>query len=175
MKRVVSGIVASCLAAGVLGSAVSAANAAPLSFSKPDSDRASLQKVQLRHDDGRNKFERPRIERPHQPRRVERPRFERRGDWGYYNGHRGYREYRRGYRQYNGWWFPPAAFVAGAIIGGAIANQPAVAAPPVYAPARLSAAHVNWCQNRWKSYRVSDNSYQPLNGPRQACVSPYGG
>ena len=175
MKKVVSGIVATCLTAGVLGSAISAANAAPLPFSKPDSASISLQHVQFRRDADRNRVEHRRIERPRHERRVEHPRFERRGSWGYYNGHRGYREYRRGYRQYNGWWFPPAAFVAGAIIGGAIANQPPVAAPPVYAPVRLSAAHVNWCQNRWKSYRVSDNSYQPLNGPRQACVSPYGG
>jgi hypothetical protein len=175
MKRVVSGIVAACLTAGVLVFAMSAVNAAPLPFLKPDASSVNLQQVQFRRDDDRDRFERRRIGRPRQERRVERPRFERRGDWGFYNGHRGYREYRRGYRQYNGWWFPPAAFVAGAIIGGAIANQPAVAAPPVYAPVRLSAAHVNWCESRWKSYRVVDNSYQPLSGPRQACVSPYGG
>jgi hypothetical protein len=77
---------------------------------------------------------------------------------------RGYRDRRPGYRQHNGWWFPPAAFIAGAIIGGGIANQQ---------PQRLSRQHVRWCQERWRSYRVSDNSYQPLNGPRRACVSPY--
>ena len=93
-----------------------------------------------------------------------RERFERRGNQAYYNGHRGYRDRRPGYRQHNGWWFPPAAFIAGAIIGGGIANQQ---------PQRLSRAHVQWCQDRWRSYRVSDNSYQPNNGPRRACVSPY--
>jgi len=93
-----------------------------------------------------------------------RDRFERRGNHAYYNGRRGYRERRPGYRQYQGFWFPPAAFALGAIIGGA-ANQPA---------ARLSNAHIRWCQNRWRSYRASDNSYQPFNGPRRACVSPYG-
>ncbi len=57
-----------------------------------------------------------------------------RGDRGYWNGHRGYRDYRRGYRRHNdGWWYPLAAFGAGAIIGGAIASPPAA---PVYrAPA----------------------------------------
>jgi len=174
MKRVVSGIVVTCLSIGVIGSAASAAKAAPLSFGKPETTSAGVHHVQLRRDNDRDRFDRRRIERPRHEHRVERRRFEYRGGSGYYNGHRGYREYRRGYRLYNGWWFPPAAFVAGAIIGGAIANQPAVAAPPVYAPVRLSAAHVNWCTNRWKSYRVSDNSYQPLSGPRQACVSPYG-
>ncbi|WP_414474247.1 BA14K family protein [Microvirga sp. M2] len=175
MKRVVSGIVVTCLAVGALGPAVSSASASPLSFVKPDNSGAGLQQVQFRRDDDRNRVER-RFDRPRHERRVERPRFERRGGWGYYNGHRGYRAYHPGYRQYNGWWFPPAAFLAGAIIGGAVASQPpVVVAPPAYAPVRLSAAHVNWCTNRWKSYRVSDNSFQPLSGPRQVCVSPYGG
>lgn len=93
-----------------------------------------------------------------------RNHFERRGNNYYYNGHRGYRDRRPGYRYYNGWWFPPAAFALGAIIGGAIASQPAHG---------LSSAHVRWCQNRWRSYRASDNTYQPYHGPRRACVSPY--
>lgn len=92
-------------------------------------------------------------------------RFERRSGRAYYNGQRGYTQRRAGYREYNGYWFPAGAFIAGAIIGGALNNsQPAV---------RVSSQHVRWCQNRWRSYRVSDNSYQPYNGPRQRCVSPY--
>jgi len=171
MKNVVSGVGAAAMAVGVVGAWVSSAQAEPLLVERLNAVKESSQWAQFRRDDDRDRFNR----RDHDRRRFDRPRFERRGDWGYYNGHRGYREYRRGYRQYNGWWFPPAAFVAGAIIGGAIANQPVVAPPPVYAPVRLSAAHVNWCENRWRSYRVSDNSFQPLNGPRQVCVSPYGG
>ena len=82
---------------------------------------------------------------------------------GFYNGHRGYRDRRPGYRYHNGYWFPLAAFATGAIIGGAV-NQ-----------ARPSAggSHVSWCANRWKSYRSYDNTYQPNNGPRRQCVSPY--
>ena len=38
---------------------------------------------------------------------------------------------------------------------------------------RLSARHVNWCEHRYRSYRVSDNSFQPYQGGRKACVSPY--
>ncbi|PND23720.1 BA14K family protein, partial [Sinorhizobium sp. M4_45] len=30
-----------------------------------------------------------------------------------------------------------------------------------------------WCQNRWRSYRAYDNTYQPNSGPRRICVSPY--
>lgn len=91
----------------------------------------------------------------------------RRGDSYYLRGHRGYRHHRPGYRQYNGWWFPPAAFIAGAIVGGAMTN------PPVeYRP--RGDAHIQWCYNRYRSYRASDNTFQPYNGPRRACVSPYG-
>jgi hypothetical protein len=96
-----------------------------------------------------------------------RDRFERRGQSAYWRGHRGYRDHRPGYRQHNGWWFPPAAFIAGAIIGGAM-NQAPAARPGG------GSAHVQWCYDRWRSYRASDNSYQPYNGPRRQCVSPYG-
>ena len=95
-----------------------------------------------------------------QRRYIQRPGFQRRAGYGYYRGYRGYPNYRRGYRQYNGYWFPAAAF--GALIGGAIASQ-----------AVSEDSHVAWCQNRWRSYRVSDNTYQPSRGPRRACVSPY--
>lgn len=34
-------------------------------------------------------------------------------------------------------------------------------------------AHVRWCYNTYRSYRISDNSFQPYDGPRKACVSPH--
>lgn len=79
----------------------------------------------------------------------------------YYNGHRGYRDYRPGYRRHNGYWFPGAAFATGIIIGGAIANQPRVTG--------LSRSHVEYCMQRYRSYRVSDDTYQPTTGPRRRC------
>ena len=36
-------------------------------------------------------------------------------------------------------------------------------------------AHVAWCYDRWRSYRAADNTYQPYNGPRRECRSPYYG
>lgn len=91
----------------------------------------------------------------------------------YYNGHRGYRDYRPGYRRYNDFWFPAGAFVAGALLGGALAAPPA----PVYRePVRRvygGDAHVRWCYDRYRSYRAYDNTFQPYNGPRQQCYSPY--
>ncbi|MGH6762958.1 MAG: BA14K family protein [Phyllobacterium sp.] len=88
---------------------------------------------------------------------------------GYWNGHRGHSNYRRGYRRHNdGWWYPLAAFAAGAVIGGAITSQPSVAPAPAYGN-----RHVNWCANKYRSYRAYDNTFQPYNGPRQQCYSPY--
>ena len=34
-------------------------------------------------------------------------------------------------------------------------------------------AHVGWCAERYRSYRVEDNSYQPFGGGRRPCTSPY--
>ena len=89
----------------------------------------------------------------------------RRGDRdGWYRGHRGYRYARPGYRRHdNGFWFPLAAFGAAAIIGGAIANDRGYD----------GGSHVNWCANRYRSYRAYDNTFQPYNGPRRQCLSPY--
>ena len=43
----------------------------------------------------------------------------------------------------------------------------------VYRSTGLSQSHVNWCYDRYRSYRAYDNSFQPYNGPRQQCWSPY--
>lgn len=61
---------------------------------------------------------------------------------------------------------------AGAIIGGAIAQSQ----QPRYAPPRRflhGDSHVSWCFARYRSYRSIDNTFQPFNGPRQQCYSPY--
>lgn len=88
-----------------------------------------------------------------------------RGGNYWYNGHRGYRDYRPGYRRYNGAWYPAAAFIAGAIVGGAL-NQGRVVQEG-------GDAHTAWCYDRYRSYRAYDNTYQPYNGSRKQCYSPY--
>ncbi len=93
------------------------------------------------------------------------PRYDRRKP-PIYRGHRGYRHKRHGYRYHNGYWYPLAAFAAGAIIGGAVADQNARAAD-------RGDAHVQWCYDHYRSYRASDNTFQPYHGPRKPCVSPY--
>lgn len=37
----------------------------------------------------------------------------------------------------------------------------------------LIEAHVDWCANRYRSYRPRDNAYTPYRGGRRPCVSPY--
>ncbi|ARO22756.1 BA14K family protein [Rhizobium sp. S9] len=89
---------------------------------------------------------------------------------GWYGGYRGYTYYRPGYRRYNGYWYPLAAFGGGAVIGGAIVAPPRRYVVPAR---RMGSAHVAWCENRYRSYRAYDNTFQPYNGPRQQCYSPY--
>ncbi|TPN81518.1 BA14K family protein [Mesorhizobium sp. CU2] len=43
----------------------------------------------------------------------------------------------------------------------------------VYRTQRLSRAHVEWCYDRYRSYRAWDNTFQPNYGPRKQCWSPY--
>ncbi|MDP9838352.1 hypothetical protein J2T09_003119 [Neorhizobium huautlense] len=113
---------------------------------------------------------------------------------GWYGGHRGYREYRPRHRYHDGYWYPLAAFGAGAIIGGALAaptyNEPRyvepvpqyyepapryVAPPPrrYAAPADINPQHTDWCLARYRSYDVYSNTFQPNYGPRKQCYSPY--
>jgi hypothetical protein len=88
---------------------------------------------------------------------------------GWYGGHRGYRHHRHGYRRHSdGWWYPLAAFGAGAVIGGAIANSNH---PPVRDG--ISPSHYDWCASRYRTYRAYDNTYVPYAGARALCRSPY--
>ena len=98
--------------------------------------------------------------------RDSRDRFERRGNYYYYNGYRGYRDRRDGFRFYNGFWFPNSAFSFGFSIGGDRDGWRD-------RPSRSWSRHVAWCYDQYRSYRESDNTFQPYNGPRRECVSPY--
>lgn len=52
-------------------------------------------------------------------------------------------------------------------------------APRYYAPRYYGRAyyggdaHTRWCYARYRSYRAYDDTFQPYNGPRRVCVSPY--
>jgi hypothetical protein len=94
------------------------------------------------------------------------------GRHGGWNGHRGWdrrhgdwrgdRYYRRHHHGSNAGAII-GGLAAGAIIGGVLA-QPRT----VY----RGGSHSSWCAARYRSYRASDNTYQPYNGPRRQCVSP---
>lgn len=153
MKKLLLTVCAAAMAATAIASSMVEANAAPVLLPRLESGVTDIQQVR---DGGE--------------------RFYRRGNNYYYNGHRGYRHSRPGWREHNGWWFPPAAFIAGAIIGGAIASQPAPVyrePAPVYRQPRYGDAHMRWCYDRYRSYQSYDNSFQPNYGPRQECISPY--
>jgi len=79
-----------------------------------------------------------------------------------YYGHRHYRRHRHGNAG-----AIIGGLAAGAIIGGAIASQQ----PRYYRSG--GNAHVRWCYDRYRSYRASDNTFQPYHGPRRSCRSPY--
>ena len=45
--------------------------------------------------------------------------------------------------------------------------------PLAYGPDGQSDATVAYCQQRYRTYRVSDGTFQPNNGPRRVCVPPF--
>jgi hypothetical protein len=129
----------------------------------------------------RNRHER-RADRHRHDRGADRNRHDRRAgrDWDrphYKRGYRGSRKHRDGYRRDNdGWWFPLAAFALGAIILNQ-QNQ-GLTSRPTYSswdhiPAGNLSAHDRWCDQRYRSYSRTNKTFQPYNGPRKYCNSPY--
>jgi len=40
-------------------------------------------------------------------------------------------------------------------------------------PGSSNPQHVSWCNAKYRSYDVRSNTFQPYNGPRRECRSPY--
>jgi hypothetical protein len=95
-------------------------------------------------------------------------------------------------RRYRGGGGDAAAIVgglaAGAIIGGLLANPGPryreryyeddyveVPVRRVYRErrVRMDDAHIDWCLSRYASYDIRSDTWQPYNGPRRYCNSPY--
>jgi Ni/Co efflux regulator RcnB len=159
MSRFLRQLLPTVLAASFAVGGVVPLSATPIFVPKTEQASGDVHQVQSRKWRRANRIDRQidRLER-----RAERRDFYRNGDRYYYKGYRGYRQHRRGYREYNGWWFPAAAFVAGALVTGAINSERA-----------RGNSHEEWCYSRYRSYRAWDNTYQPYNGPRRECYSPY--
>jgi hypothetical protein len=105
------------------------------------------------------------------------------GNW---NGGWGNRyAWRHGHWGHNNWnnWGPGFALGLGfglplGYYGGYYNNYGGYYDEPIYRPRayrvyRGGSAHVQWCYDRYRSYRAWDNTFQPYNGPRQQCYSPY--
>ena len=173
MRKFLSGLCATTLAASFAIASAVPVNAAPVFIPKApvaQSDIIQVQSDERRWRKLRREFRREARQDRREFRRDRRDfrrsiRRDRDDRYGWYRGHRGYRDYRRGYRRHGDFWFPAAAFITGAIIGGALSSPPR----RVYG----GNAHVQWCYDRYRSYRASDNTFQPYNGPRRQCYSPY--
>ncbi|WP_306262189.1 BA14K family protein [Pararhizobium sp. IMCC21322] len=44
---------------------------------------------------------------------------------------------------------------------------------PRYYRSRRGSAHVNWCDNRYRSYDIYTDTFQPYKGGRKRCNSPF--
>ena len=167
MIRILSALCVTAMTLTSVGAVTAPTIAAPMHIAVQTAPASFVEKVQYRNLNDRRDRRNNRFEghntRNDGERRANNNRFERRGNSAYYNGHRGYKTPRRGYRQHNGYWFPGAAFITGAIIGGIITNQ----------NTQHGSSHVRWCHDHYRSYRASDNTFQPYNGPRKQCRSPY--
>jgi hypothetical protein len=91
-----------------------------------------------------------------------------RGGHPYYSGYRGYPYSRPGWRRHRGYWFPPNAFYSGRSYNG-----PYYPYNRRYYRTALPPEHYDYCFRRYRSYRASDNTFQPYRGPRRPCRSPY--
>jgi hypothetical protein len=151
MNKIMSGLLAAALSVSFAATTAGPADAAQVFLPQAPSVSTDVQMVD--HS-------------PWAKRHNRKNRRFSRHDGSHWNGHRGYRKYRRGHRRHGDYWFPLAAFATGAVIGGAIANNN-------QNRVNRGDAHVEWCYDRYRSYRASDNTFQPNYGPRQQCNSPY--
>lgn len=92
------------------------------------------------------------------------------GGWhggGWRDGwHRGY-GWRRGYGGYGGWYGDD---IGGAVIGGlAAATLLGVLINSTARAPHRGNAHLSYCYSHYRSYRASDNTFQPDHGPRRQC------
>ncbi|AZN73926.1 BA14K family protein [Georhizobium profundi] len=86
------------------------------------------------------------------------------------NRYRSYREETNTYRPYSGGEQTCVSPYADEQVGDRSGEAAIQSASISGIASGLSASHISDCQSRYRSYRVSDNSYQPYGGgPRRQC------
>jgi hypothetical protein len=144
--------IAGVSAVALLLTSVTQAQALPISQPTPIATQSTDNLVEIRHRDGRY------------------------GNWSK-GGKSHWKKRRHHRRHYNDWdddwwWGPAAGFGLGLVLGAA----PRYYEVPVYRTAPrvgVNAAHIAWCERRYRSYRAWDNTFKPYHGPRIQCISPY--
>lgn len=68
---------------------------------------------------------------------------------------------------------PDIGIGPGATVGGPSPGTAGTRMPPRREIRLDLNAHLRWCLERYASYRLDDNTYQPFNGRRRQCNSPY--
>lgn len=191
--------VSSFLTAAIIGSvAATPAAATPLSGAIPKmvtADTGLVTQVRDRNNPslynqgGRRQYRDYMDYRRHNPDRGHWGNRPYRRHWGQrkyrgYSGYWGSRPYRpyRGHAleltgwglgwggSYYGFWYSPNQYRNGPYYPY---NQPAYRAQPRYYGRGLPPEHYEYCFRKYRSYRSQDNTFQPYNGPRRACRSPY--
>ena len=165
MKKIVSGVLATALSASFVAASLLPAEAAPAYVPQTQNMSSNVQAIDYKPWMKKRHGNRDFGNRDFSRRDFVRRDMRRSDNNEYWNGHRGSRHWRNGYRRHGDLWFPLAAFATGAIITGAIVND----RPRSYG----GNAHVQWCYDHYRSYRASDDTFQPNYGPRKLCNSPY--
>jgi hypothetical protein len=102
-------------------------------------------------------------------------RWNRNGNWHGRRNWNKYRRYRNNDNYFNGGIFLGLGVpLLGGYYGGPRYYDPYYAPRRYYRAPVAGNTHVRWCYARYRSYRAWDNSFQPYNGPRRQCYSPYG-
>ena len=96
----------------------------------------------------------------------------------HWNGNRHWRHGRNDWpRRYNRRHYRPYYGGSGIYFGFGVPDYGYYEPRRYYQPRRIyrsgGGSHVQWCYNRYRSYRAWDNTYQPYNGRRRQCWSPY--
>lgn len=147
MKKITSVICAAAMALPMM--IISPASSTPVSVLDPLVQRDSgTSVVDVQYRRHRKSY---RSSRRHYRPRHYRPRHHR------YHRHRGNGDVAAGII---------GGLAAGAIIGSMANSQSSSNNLP-------RNYHVEWCLNKYRSYDVRSDTFQPYNGPRKRCNSPY--